>query len=126
MRRFLILFALLVAGSGGTRADMSVPGAAVDRSSHEIASPSDAGPLAFLPAGPTFSGVAWQDVSGPDPRHAPERATGRPARRAASGGGHPLLPARALRRPEHASTLALMRAGRSAFHTATPPPFRSV
>ncbi len=126
MRRFLILFALLVAGSGGTGAGMSVPGAPAGRADHEIASPSDAVPLAFLPAGPTLSIVAWQDVSGPDPRQVPGRTTRRPARRAASGDGHAPLPGRALRRPEHASTLALMRAGRSAFHTATPPPFRSV
>jgi hypothetical protein len=126
MRRFLILLALLVAGFGGTGAGMSVPVAPSGPASHELASPSGANPLAFLPAGSTLSPGAWQEVSGPDARHLPGRSTRRSARLAPSGDDDAPLSARALARPDHASSLALMRAGRSAFHTATPPPFRSV
>ena len=124
MRRTLIVLAVLLAGSWGDRA---IPRNAPAAELHQLADAAESGPLAFLRAGSTLPLVAWQDGSVSPPR-APSRSAARrgTAFAADSESTRSAFITRERRHREHTARLGLLRAGRSSFHTATPPPFRSV
>lgn len=83
------------------------------------------GARAFVRAESLLPMFSWQEGTAPRGRF----PSGRPARAGAIDADVVAAePMAAERRADagHTSQLALLRAGRSAFHTTTPPPFRSV
>ena len=125
MRRTLILLAVILAGTRGDRAAEPAPPAP---ELHELTDAADSGPHAFLRGGSTLPILAWQDGSGSPPRSSPRALLEHPTRWPAhSASGRGAAASRERTHREHAvARLRLLNAGRSAFHTATPPPFRSV
>ena len=124
MRRTLTVLAVLLAGFWGIRTPV-VAGSQATTPAHQIADAADAGPLAFLRGPSALSLTGWPGGSTPrTPADTPRTGTPDPARDGAALDAP--LAARTRTHAAHTARLALLRAGRSAFHTATPPPFRAV
>ena len=121
---FLLLTALAVWSSGeDAHREATAP---VPASGEQLTDRHHAGSQAFVHVGSHLTVFLGEDASGPRGRSPSARPVGLRAKDqgAFSPGERP--PSRHLAHDEHTSDLALLRAGRSSFHTATPPPFRSV
>lgn len=125
MRRTLLFLAVLAAGSWGGRAPAApAPGDAA--ATQELVDAPGIGSQAFLRAGSALPLLAWQDVNGNRGPSPSGREAGSGADDALARAARETMAARAHDQLDGTAGLALLRAGRSSFYTATPPPFRSV
>lgn len=124
MRRAFLL-ALVLVGSVGAPAQTR---AVAPDGVHEllVASTPVAGPC--IASSPATLSVVWQEATGSSPRPPSRRAepSSRPSDHPGATDEQRVSRARVTLHADYATTLALDRAGRRSFSTATPPPFRSV
>lgn len=128
MPRSLVFLALLAAGLGA-RAPGPVPQDPASYGGHGMAAPAAAEASAALRSMARIGAVVLLEEAGPAPRPVPRRGghpVARPgdARLAAASSAAYL--ARVTESSGYLSAQALARAGRLAYHTTAPPPFRFV
>ena len=123
MRALFLLLALLSAWSPGERAHHQAANL-VAASGDQISESGTPGEQAFVRVGSGLAVLLWEDGTGPRGR-APANRTLHPLPQPGFSGAE-ALPSGHPGHVDHTADLALLRAGRSSFHTATPPPFRSV
>jgi hypothetical protein len=127
MHRFLISLALFVAGIGALASGpvLHQP----DSFQHQQLAAAVSNDAAALRTSTTVGALVWLDGSAPSPRGMPRRTRSVLLRlegiRTASTAAAAFL-ARISDSREYFSAHALARAGRLAFHTTAPPPFRFV
>ena len=122
MRGILLLLAVLSAGAPERPIPRDVALSGFGRT-QQLTAGENPGAQAFFRVESLLPMFSWQEGTAPRGRF--------PSDRPVAAGAFDFLaiepPAAGQESPAgHASMLALLRAGRSSFHTTTPPPFRSV